>query len=88
MKYLIGLLVIGLGFLLIWKTEWLVNNFGRIEWAEQHLGTEGGTRVFYKLLGVILILFSFLVMSGFFNNILVSIFGGAFKEPNSPLTTQ
>ncbi|MBI4426072.1 MAG: hypothetical protein HY567_00690 [Candidatus Kerfeldbacteria bacterium] len=83
MKYLIGLLVIGLGFLLAWKTEWLVNNFGRIEWAEQHLGTEGGTRIFYKLLGVVLIIFSFLVMSGFFNSILVNIFGGAFQEPET-----
>lgn len=80
MKYLIGFLVIGIGTLLVMKTEWLVNNFGRIEWAEQHLGIEGGTRIFYKLLGVVLILGAFLAMSGAFNSLLTNTFGGAFKD--------
>ncbi|MBI5405022.1 MAG: hypothetical protein HY976_02230 [Candidatus Kerfeldbacteria bacterium] len=80
MKYLIGLAVIGVGLLLVIKTEWLVNNLGRIEWAEQHLGVEGGTRIFYKIFGVILILFAFLAMIGAFNSILTNTFGGAFKD--------
>lgn len=79
MKYLIGFIVIAIGYLIIWKTEWLVSNLGRVEWAEQHLGTEGGTRIFYKLIGIMLIIGAFLAMSGAFNALLKAIFGGAFK---------
>jgi hypothetical protein len=80
MKYTIGFIVIIIGTLLVLKSEWLINNFGRVEWADQHLGTEGGTRIFYKILGIILIVGSFLVMSGAFNGMLRGMFGGAFRE--------
>jgi hypothetical protein len=74
MRYVLGTIVIGLGFLITWKSDWIMNNFGRIAWAEQHLGTEGGTRVFYKILGVIIIILSFLYMGGVIQSILRSIF--------------
>ncbi len=74
MKYLVGTIVIIIGFLLVWKADWLMNNFGRIDWAERHLGTEGGTRIFYKLLGVLIIILSFLYMSGALGSILGAIF--------------
>ncbi len=64
MKYLAGIIIIAIGFVIIWKSDWLMNNMGRIEWAEQHLGSDGGTRLFYKLVGVFLIILSFLLMSG------------------------
>ncbi len=80
MKYLIGIIVIAVGTLLVLKTEWLVNNFGRVEWADQHLGTEGGTRILYKLIGIVLILGAFLAMAGVFNALLTNTFGGAFKD--------
>jgi len=80
MKYLIGLGVIAFGVILVLKTEWLVQNFGRVEWAERYLGYEGGTRIFYKLFGVILIIISFLVMAGVFDQFLVGTFGGFFEE--------
>lgn len=80
MKYLIGIIVVAIGTLLVLKTEWLVNNFGRIEWAEQHLGTEGGTRILYKIIGVLLIFGAFLAMAGVFNSLLTNTFGGAFQD--------
>jgi len=55
-----GILVVAVGFLLVWKSEWLLNNVGRINWAEQHLGSEGGTRLMYKLIGTIIIIGGFL----------------------------
>lgn len=76
MRYLIGLLIVGLGFLMVWKADWLVNSFGTMEWAEQHLSTEGGTRVFWKLLGIIVIIGAFFAMAG----ILQSIIGGTFGK--------
>lgn len=82
MKFVYGFLIIGVGVLLIMKTEWLVENFGRIDWAEQHLGTEGGTRIFYKIMGVIIIIMSFLAMMGVFNTPLKNSFGKSFSPSN------
>ncbi|MFA6588660.1 MAG: hypothetical protein WCT08_06390 [Patescibacteria group bacterium] len=64
MKYFVGIILIGIGFVIIWKSDWLMNNLGRIDWAEQHLGMDGGTRLLYKLIGVVLIIGAFLLMGG------------------------
>jgi len=56
-----------------WKSEWILNNFGRVAWAEKHLGMEGGTRLFYKLLGIVIILGGLSVMTGLWNDILGGI---------------
>jgi len=80
MSILIGLILAIIGFLLVWKTEWLIANFGRIDWADQHLGTEGGTRIFYKLGGIVIIFIGFAIMTGIMQPILLSVltplFGG------------
>ena len=60
---ILGLVIVIAGFLLVWKTEWIVANFGSVYWAEKHLGTEGGTRIFYKLLGIIIIVIGYSVMT-------------------------
>lgn len=73
-KIIIGLIGIVIGFMAIWKSEWLLQNFGRIDWAEEKLGSDGGTRMFYKLFGLGLILLSFLFMFGFVEGILTAIF--------------
>jgi len=74
MVYLWSAVAVLIGSLLIVYTEWLVNNFGRIAWAEQHLSTEGGTRIFYKLLGVLIILGAFLAITGELGDIIAGIF--------------
>ncbi len=55
-KFVLGIIIATLGFLLVWKSEWLLINFGRIGFAEKHLGTEGGSRLMYKLIGSIVII--------------------------------
>ena len=52
------------GFLLMWKTEWIYQNFGTIAWAEMHFHSMGGSRLFYKSVGICLILLGFLTMTG------------------------
>ena len=79
MQWFIGLLVIAAGALLVIKTQWIYDFTGPIDWAEQHLGTEGGTRLFIKLIGVLMILGSFLAVTGILGNWVVSIFGGFVK---------
>ena len=66
------------GTILIIKTEWFIQNFGSNAWAEAKLGTSGGTRTMYKLLGLIVIFFGMLVatnmIQGFLSATIVSLF--------------
>jgi len=75
MRYLIGIILIGIGFVIVWKADWIMNNFGRIAWAEEKLGMEGGTRLFWKLIGILVMIGSFMYMSGALQAILRAIFG-------------
>ncbi len=73
MNIIWGILIVAGGFMMAWKSEWILNNFGRVAWAEKHLGMEGGTRLFYKLLGIVIILGGLSVMTGLWNDILGGI---------------
>jgi hypothetical protein len=77
-SYIIGLIAIVVGIILILKTEWFVENFGSIAWAEEHLGTEGGTRIMYKLIGLSMIILSVMGMTGLLGEIIIGIFGPLF----------
>lgn len=78
MKYFLGLLGIGLGVLLVIKTEWFIQTFGTSAWAEQHMGTNGGTRLLYKLIGIAAIFISLMGMTGLLGPFLLSSLGGLF----------
>ena len=60
----LGIIIIVAGVGMVIKTEWLINNFGRIGWFEEKLGTEGGSRLGYKLLGLIAIFVGIIVLTG------------------------
>ena len=74
MSVLVMIVGIALGFLLVWKSEWILEQFGRIDWAEIHLGTSGGTRMFWKLVGLAIILLSLLYYTGCVQDALTFIF--------------
>jgi hypothetical protein len=73
MRYLLGIIFIGVGFLITWKANTVMSIFGRIGWAETHLGTEGGSRLFYRLLGLLIIILSFAYMSGCIEGFITSV---------------
>jgi len=79
MKFFLGIIFVAFGFLLVWKSDWILNNFGRIDWAEAKLGTEGGTRLFWKLIGLGIIIMAMLYMFGFIEGIITSIFSPLFR---------
>ena len=54
-RIIIGILMIALGFMMNWKTEAIVQFTGYNAWAEDKLGTLGGTRLLTKLIGLIMI---------------------------------
>jgi len=78
MKYIIGVLAIVLGTVLIIKTEWFVQNFGPSAWAEEHMGTSGGSRLLYKLIGLAIIFIAMLGITGMLGNVILGTFGKLF----------
>lgn len=63
-EIILGLLIMAIGLWLVVKTEWMMSNFGRIAWFEEKLGTEGGSRLGYKLVGILFIIIGTIVMTG------------------------
>ncbi|MCB9798858.1 hypothetical protein H6758_03985 [Candidatus Nomurabacteria bacterium] len=72
--YIIAGIVMVVGFTMVWKSQWYIQNFGASQWAEQHMGSF----MFYKLLGVTLIVVAFLGATGSLGDIILGIFGGLF----------
>lgn len=55
-QFIVGIIVAGIGFLIVWKADWFYHNFGSVPFAEKFLSTEGGTRLFYKLIGILIMI--------------------------------
>lgn len=71
LTFLLGIIIIAIGCLLVIKSEWFYQNFGAIPWAEQHLGTSGGTRLMYKLIGLALIFLGLMGMTGLLKGFII-----------------
>ncbi len=78
MTYVIGVLLVLVGVALILKTQWFYENFGSIAWAEEKMGTSGGSRLFYKLIGLVLIFFGFLLITNLWQGFLLGTIGKIF----------
>ena len=57
---------------MVWKTEAWFGFFGRIAFAEKYLGTEGGSRLFYKLIGMLAIIIGMLLVTGLYDTVMGS----------------
>jgi hypothetical protein len=79
MHIILGLLGVVVGTLFVMKSEWLLQNFGKVPWAEEHLGADGGSRLFYKLIGLAIIIIGFLGMIGLLGGLIIGIFGSLFR---------
>ncbi len=69
----IGILIIALGSLMVYKTVWFIQMIGRIAWAERTFGG-GGTRLFFKLLGLIFVVIGIIIATDLSERIFGSIF--------------
>ena len=78
MHYFFGILFVVVGVFFVAKTEWLMENFGRIAWAEEKLDVEGGSRLAYKLLGLVFIFIGFLLITGMWEGFLMGTLGKIF----------
>jgi hypothetical protein len=64
MQIVFGIILLAIGVFLTIKTDWFLENFGRMAWFEDKLGTEGGSRLGYKFIGIILIAIGIIMMTG------------------------
>jgi hypothetical protein len=78
LKIIGGLVMTGIGTIFVIKTEWFLENFGRMNWFENKFGTEGGSRLGYKLIGLVLIFVGLLIAT--------NLIGGFMAWALSPLT--
>lgn len=79
MNFIIGLIGVVIGFLITWKTDWILENFGHLEWAEEKLGA-GGTRLFWKLFGIVVIFFSIGQMFGLWHQTIINLLTPLFSS--------
>jgi hypothetical protein len=79
MQFILGALIIALGIYMVLKTELVLKNFGSNSFFERNLGTEGGSRLGYKLLGLLLIFLGLVIMLGMSGNFLGFILSPLLK---------
>ena len=78
-RIIIGLIIVAVGFHLVWKTEFYLDFLGRSEFAEAKIGP-GGTRIFYKLIGCAVCFVGILVMTNVIQGAIIGVFGPLFKS--------
>ncbi|MDD4901435.1 MAG: hypothetical protein PHS62_05065 [Patescibacteria group bacterium] len=75
MYIIIGLIILAVGVFMVVKTEAMLNAFGRIEFFERHLGSEGGSRLGYKFIGLLAIFIGFLIMTNMIGGFMTWLLG-------------
>ncbi|MBT4277361.1 hypothetical protein HOD96_01270 [Candidatus Falkowbacteria bacterium] len=75
-RIILGLIGAGIGFVLVRYANWFYANFGSMNFAEKYFRIFGGTRLFVRFIGVIIIFLSFLLITG--------LLGGFTKVVLSP----
>ncbi|MEK7614890.1 MAG: hypothetical protein AAB431_00725 [Patescibacteria group bacterium] len=70
-RVILGIIVMAIGFWMVWKTETVFSWFGAVPFAEEKFG-EGGTRFFYKLLGVLIVFIGIFTATNIMSDILFS----------------
>ena len=78
MKIFLGIVLVAVGVAVVLKTEWLIENFGTNAWAETNLGTSGGSRMLYKLIGLAFVFIGFMMITGLFGPFLLATVGKLF----------
>lgn len=75
-----GILIIIAGLPFVLKTSWFMQNFGAVAWAEAKLGS-GGSWLFYKLIGVGIIIVGLMLATDLLGGLLIGTVGKLFVPP-------
>jgi len=74
-RIIFGLIIAAVGAVVTIKAEWIYQNFGPIPSADKYLGTEGGSRLAYKLIGILISIVGFLIMTNLIEAVLMGLAG-------------
>ncbi|MDA3840578.1 MAG: hypothetical protein PF572_05830 [Patescibacteria group bacterium] len=78
MMFILGVILLIVGALIVIKSETMLEAFGRVDFFERNLSTSGGSRLGYKLLGIIVAILGMMAISG--------LLGGFMEWITTPLT--
>ncbi len=73
MRIIIGFLIFAFGAFMTIKAEGFYRTIGPVAWAEKYLGLEGGSRLFYKLFGILMSFIGLLIMAGLIQGFILAI---------------
>lgn len=62
-----GSAIMALGFLIVFKSDWIYNNVGPIGTFERFLRLNGGSRLGYQILGILIIVLGFIITVNMFD---------------------
>ncbi|MDD5110438.1 MAG: hypothetical protein PHI63_04455 [Patescibacteria group bacterium] len=79
-RILLGLAMVAIGGVITVYANKFYEALGPMAWAEEHLGTEGGTRLMYKLIGIGLCVIGFMVMTNMLTDLLVGLVRTLFPQ--------
>ena len=83
-QFILGMFIAGIGFIIVLKAAWMLQNFGSIPFAEKNMRTEGGSRAFYKLIGLLFMIGGIMHATGllgpFVGWAVAKTFGGYFQK--------
>ena len=79
---ILGMVIIGAGAVTTIKSEAMLNTFGRIGFFEKYLGTEGGSRLGYKLVGLLAIFIGILITTNMISGFLGWMLGPLIRVSN------
>lgn len=77
MEFFIGLVILAVGVSMVVKTGSWLGFLGRNEWAEQKFGP-GGSRLLYKIIGLIFCFLGILGITGLLNGFMTTTLGAIF----------
>jgi len=82
-RIILGLFITAIGALMTIKSEWLYQNFGTIPSFDKFLGSEGGGRLGYKLIGIFVSFVGLLIMTNLIGVFLQATLGKLFRPLGS-----
>ena len=71
MSIILGIVIAVVGALITIKSEAMLSMFGRVAFFERYLGTEGGSRLGYKLLGILAFIIGVMLATNVFNDFMM-----------------
>jgi len=77
--FILGLIIMIIGASMAIKSELMLNTFGSIGFFERHLGVEGGSRLGYKLVGILTFFIGVLIMTNMIGGFLTWVLSPLLK---------